>query len=116
MQVDLTKASNAELVQMQLNENDWYVRHARRILQERGPEAERCRRRSKRSLRENPDETRQLRALWALHSLGGLTEPLALEQLANKPEYVRAWTIQLLCENGHPSDAVLAESRGHGEG
>ena len=37
--VDLKKASDRELVEMQLHENDWYVRHARRILQERGPKA-----------------------------------------------------------------------------
>ncbi len=107
VQVDLTKASNAELVQMQLNPNDFYVRHARRLLQERGPDAETVRGLEK-IARENPDDTRQLRALWALHSLGGVAEPLALEQLANKSEYVRGWMIQLLCEKGHPSDAVLA--------
>lgn len=108
VQIDLTKASNAELVQMQLNPNDFYVRHARRLLQERGPDAETVRGLEK-IVRENPDDTRQLRALWALHSLGGVAEPLALEQLANKSEYVRGWTIQLLCEKGHPSDAVLKQ-------
>jgi putative membrane-bound dehydrogenase-like protein len=105
--VDLTKASNAELVQMQLNPNDWYVRHARRLLQERGPDAETVRSLEK-MVRENPDDTRQLRALWALHSLGGVAEPLALEMLGSKSEYVRGWMIQMLCEKGHPSDAVLA--------
>src|SRR5262245_56713398 len=33
--VDLSKKSFAELVQLQLHENDWYVRHARRLLMER---------------------------------------------------------------------------------
>src|SRR5204863_7563031 len=33
--VNLAKATDAELVQFQLHRNDWYVRHARRILQER---------------------------------------------------------------------------------
>ncbi|HEV7404883.1 MAG TPA: PVC-type heme-binding CxxCH protein, partial [Chthoniobacteraceae bacterium] len=107
VQVDLTKATNAELVQMQLNPNDWYVRHARRLLQERGPDPETVRSLEK-IVRENPDDTRQLRALWALHSLGGVAEPLATEQLASKSEYVRGWMIQMLCEKGHPSDAVLA--------
>ena len=35
--------------------------------------------RSRKSSRENPDDTRQLRALWALHGTGGFTEALALE-------------------------------------
>src|SRR6185503_470952 len=32
---DLTKLSDSELVKLQLHTNDWFVRHARRILQER---------------------------------------------------------------------------------
>ncbi len=32
------KLSSDQLVELQLNRNDWYVRHARRILQERGPD------------------------------------------------------------------------------
>ncbi|HEV3024246.1 MAG TPA: PVC-type heme-binding CxxCH protein, partial [Pirellulales bacterium] len=35
--VDVAKKTDAELVQMQLEPNDWLVRHARRVLQERGP-------------------------------------------------------------------------------
>ena len=106
--VDLAKSSDAELVQMQLNENDWYVRHARRILAERGPKPEVNAALAK-MLRENPDETRKLRALWALHGTQGLTESLALETLKSPMEYVRAWTIQLVCEDGAPSAAELAE-------
>ena len=33
--LDLSKLSDAELVALQLQKNDWYVRHARRLLQER---------------------------------------------------------------------------------
>jgi putative membrane-bound dehydrogenase-like protein len=105
--VDLTKASNAELVQMQLHANDWYVRHARRLLQERGPDASTVSA-LEMIARENPDDTRQLRALWTLHSLGGVAEPLALEMLGSKSEYVRGWMIQMLCEKGHARDPVLA--------
>jgi hypothetical protein len=57
----------------------------------------------------NPDETRKLRALWALHATKGLGEALALAQLKSPAEYVRAWTIQLMCEDGKPSAAALAE-------
>jgi hypothetical protein len=37
VQVDLSKASDKELVNYQLHQNEWYVRNARLILQERGP-------------------------------------------------------------------------------
>ncbi len=33
--VNLAELSNEELVKLQLHQNDWYVRHARRLLQER---------------------------------------------------------------------------------
>ena len=40
VQVDLAKKSTTvELVELQLDDNDWYVRHARRLLQERGVDA-----------------------------------------------------------------------------
>ena len=105
--VDLAKASNDELVQMQLNENDWYVRHARRILAERGPN-ESVRSGLSLILLDHPDETRRLRALWALHCTSNLTEKLVMNALSDRSEYVRAWTIQLVCEDGAPTAAELA--------
>jgi hypothetical protein len=108
VQVDLAKATGAELVQMQLHKNDWYVRQARRLLMERGPDAEVHQALAK-VLAEIPDDTRQLRALWALHCTGGLSENLALTTLKASSEHVRAWAIQLACESGNPSDALLAE-------
>jgi putative membrane-bound dehydrogenase-like protein len=108
VKVDLQEKSDAELVEMQLNPNDWYVRHARRLLQERGynPAVHAA---LAKVLREKADDTRQLRALWALHDTGGLTEELAKVALAKESEYVRAWTIQLVCENGDPSPALLQQ-------
>jgi putative membrane-bound dehydrogenase-like protein len=106
--VDLTKATDAELVAMQLEKNDWFVRHARRLLQERGPKPEVHAALAKMLFAET-DDTRQLRALWALHGTGGLTDAIALSALKMKSEYVRAWTIQLACEDGRPSEALLAE-------
>ncbi len=42
--VDLKKLSDVELAELVLDKNDWYVRHARRILQERAAagKLERC--------------------------------------------------------------------------
>ncbi|MEZ0254724.1 MAG: PVC-type heme-binding CxxCH protein [Chthoniobacter sp.] len=108
VQIDMQKATDAELVQYQLNDNDWYVRHARRILQERGQKPE-VQASLAKMMRENSDETRQLRALWALHGVGGLTEAIALENLKSPHEFLRAWTIQLTCEDGTPSAPLLEE-------
>ncbi len=106
--VDLAKASEAELIAHQLNANDWYVRHARRILQERGLSAEGTAALEK-TLFENTDETRQLRALWTLHCAGKLSQPTLTKALAAKSEHVRGWATTLACEGGAPSDAVLAQ-------
>src|SRR5690606_38573818 len=53
----------------------------------------------------NPDL--KLRAMWALHVTGGFSEAQLLETLNHNDEYVRAWAIQLLCEDKAPSAAAL---------
>lgn len=104
--VDLARLSSERLVELQLNHNDWYVRHARRLLQERGPDPQ-VHAKLRAILRDNPDVTRKLRALWALHVTGGLSESDLLELMSAESEYVRSWAIQLLLEQAPPSDAAL---------
>jgi len=106
--VDLNKLDDAALVAHHLNANEWYVRTARRILQERGAKPAVHAALAK-ILADNPDDARQLRALWTLHVTKGLSEKLALAQLKRESPYVRAWAIQLLCEEQKPSAAALAE-------
>jgi putative membrane-bound dehydrogenase-like protein len=106
---DLAQLTDADLVQRQLHPNDWHVRHARRLLQERAaagrltpgtPETLR------KILRENLDVTRQLRALWALHVIGGLDEAQLLSLMAHAHEAVRGWSVQLALESRTVSPAV----------
>jgi len=106
VRVDLSKKSSLELVDLQLHENDWYVRHARRLLQERGPEKQ-VHEALWKIFNDNPEISRKLRALWALHVTDGLPESRLLELLGHKDEYVRAWAIQLLAEG----KAVSAEAQ-----
>ncbi|RCR66845.1 PVC-type heme-binding CxxCH protein [Larkinella punicea] len=106
VQVDLSKASDLELVNQQLNPNEWYVRQARTILQERGPN-KKVHKALKEILAKNPDATRKLRALWALHVTKGLTEKELVDLLANESEYVRSWAIQLLAEDKTVSPETL---------
>ncbi|CAN5846406.1 hypothetical protein BH24BAC1_BH24BAC1_29890 [soil metagenome] len=106
VQVDLAQASDMDLVNYQLHPNEWYVRNARLILQERGPN-KKVHRALKKMLSNNPDVTRKLRALWALHVTKGLTEKELVKLLSHENEYVRGWAIQLLAEDKNPSDAAL---------
>jgi hypothetical protein len=108
VKVDLQKEPSERLVDLQLHRNDWYVRHARRILQERGPDPK-VHARLKAMLQGNPDVTRKLRALWALHVTGGLDDADLVGLLAHENEYVRSWAIQLLGEGRNPSDAAMAK-------
>ncbi len=106
VQADLRKLSDKELVELQLNPNDWYVRHGRRLLQERGggPAVYEA---LARIAFTNADETRRLRGLWALHVTGGLTEDRVMQGLADAGPYVRAWTVQLALESGKASPGLL---------
>jgi putative membrane-bound dehydrogenase-like protein len=106
VKVDLQKLSSEALVDLQLHRNDFYVRHARRILQERGPSAV-VHGRLKRILTENADVTRKLRALWTLHATGGLTERDLVALLDHQSEYLRSWAVYLLVQDAVPSDDAL---------
>jgi putative membrane-bound dehydrogenase-like protein len=104
--VDLRKLSDKALVDLQLRANDWYVRHARRLLQERGgsPAVYEA---LDRIAFTHADPTRRLRGLWALHVTGGLTDERVAKGLADAEPFVRAWTVQLALEGGKATPDLL---------
>jgi putative membrane-bound dehydrogenase-like protein len=110
--VDLAKLSDDELVRLQLHKNEWYVRHAQRLLQERardGKLAATVRPALRKMLDDPSDVRRQLRALWALYDVGGLDEK-DLAGLLDRPEAdVRAWAVRLLVEDRNVSEAVAGK-------
>jgi putative membrane-bound dehydrogenase-like protein len=107
---NLGKLCDAELVQRQLHKNDWHVRHARRLLQERAARGKldpQTHDSLRKILREHADVTRKLRALWALHVTGGLEERLQSELLDSPHEFIRGWVVHLALEDHRPSQAVV---------
>ena len=103
--VDLARLSNDQLVELQLHQNDWHVRHARRLLHERtaaGHDMTRVHRQLHAQFADHPEVPRKLRALWALYVTKGLSDEFLTRQLRHASEYVRAWAIQLLCEDRDP--------------
>lgn len=109
--VDLSKLSDAELTKLAWHKNDWFVRTSRRILQERAankqldlndisPELVR--------LLASDDETRVLRGLWLGHATNALDEPMLQSLLKHPSAFVKAWAIQLLCEDRQAEPASLA--------
>jgi putative heme-binding domain-containing protein len=103
--IDLQKKTDAELVEYQLHENEWYVRHARRILQERATKNTNFIVALRKILLEHKVESRRIRALWAYHSvLGNISELDGKSRLdialADSSPMVRAWGIQFSAEVG----------------
>ncbi len=108
--VDLAELSDDELVELQLHRNDWYVRHARRLLQERasaGRDMSRVHETLHSIFAEHAEVPRKLRALWALHVTGGVRDEFLIRQLGHESEYVRAWAVKLLCEDRSPPQEAL---------
>ncbi len=109
---NLATASDQELAQMVLAKNDWYVRHGRRLLQERS-QLRSIEASALASLRKiamtHTDDTRRLRAMWALHVIGDLDLELTNKLLVDESPYVRGWAVQLVMEssNGNPSSELV---------
>lgn len=109
--VDLASQDDEALARMQLHHNDWFVRTARRLLQERaaaGRDLSKAHQSLRTILAENADVTRRLRAAWALYASGGLDERAALALLDQPSEHIRAWGVRLLCDSTPPSPAAVA--------
>ena len=104
-QGDISKLSNDELVKLQTHRNDWFARHARRVLQERQavPLALRG------TLHSGQAVPMRLRALWTLWVTENLRDIELVSLLADKSEHLRAWAIQLLCEHKNPGAQALQE-------
>ena len=104
--VDVSKMTDGELAGHQSDRNEWFVRHARRRLQERSAEGDfdstGIRNRMLRTLATNPDRPAQLRALWALH-VTGQAEPNVWWGPLHGDDEVTAWAIRLLCETIAPA-------------
>ncbi|MCP4860598.1 MAG: c-type cytochrome [Planctomycetes bacterium] len=93
--VNLADATTEELIQYQLHANDWYVRTARRILAERGPDPAAAEQLAGMLLQPQTPEV-ELRLLWALNAVGGFSEDWATLLMShNSNPYLRAWAIQL---------------------
>ena len=102
---DIGKLNILELVKLQSHPNEWFARHARRVLHERQANTSVW----AKALKSNRSVPLRLRALWALRVTGNLDEKKLEGLLQDSSEHLRAWAIQLLCENRKPSEAARAE-------
>lgn len=103
VKVDLSAKSDAELAALHTHKSEWYVRTARRLLQERAV-TRTIESAAVTALRAQASDTTsdivaQLRALWTLHVTGNLAPAQRAAALAHASETVRAWAIQLAVDN-----------------
>ncbi|MFO1009739.1 MAG: PVC-type heme-binding CxxCH protein [Planctomycetota bacterium] len=106
---DLASLTTHELVELQTNRDGWTTRQARKLLQERGPDPTAQRELRDLLARSKGDEPKELRALWALHAVGGVTETLARVLLTSGSEGVRAWSARLALEDRGADRATLTQ-------
>jgi putative heme-binding domain-containing protein len=107
--VDLTKDSDETLAKLQTHKNDWFVRTARRILQERaasGKDMAGAHRVLRETFETNPEVTRKLRAMWALHVTGGLDREALTKALDHPEEHVRNWAVRFVSEGENPASSA----------
>jgi putative heme-binding domain-containing protein len=92
---DLSKLSSRELVTMLDHPNKWYRQITQRLLADRKD-------RSiipllKRKISENTGQI-ALECLWALYVSGGFHDDVAMQTLDHEDQFVRIWTVRLLCD------------------
>ncbi len=101
VKVNLAKLTDIELAELCLHDNDWYVRHARRVLQERAAQrkiAPEAIERVTDIATSHPDDTRRLRAIWTRHAIGTFDQSLLTKLFNDASPHVRGWALRLQME------------------
>lgn len=107
---NLANLSDVELVELQKSPSDWHSRRARLILQARASKAvlDKTAIANLQSIfQSHPNPDYRLRGMWSLHITGNLANAALIASLNDADPYIRAWAIQLLCEDKAPANAAL---------
>jgi putative membrane-bound dehydrogenase-like protein len=106
---DLNKMTDQQLVNLQTVKSDWHARRARIILQNRaskGKLGSQTHEQLRQIFDANTNADWRLRAMWALHITGDFDSNALVKALDDKDAYIRAWAVQLLCEDRSPSQTA----------
>src|SRR5262249_2336753 len=110
VEVNIAKQDDRSLVFLQTSPNEWFARHARRVLHERGPNPEVSRLLKELGSNSATRPADRLRVLLTLHSVGGLNELAEVRRMLEDADpAIRAWTIHLRTERGPPAAPILTE-------
>ena len=115
---NIGKLTDAELVDLQNHPNDWYVRRARVELHHRATvgklDKEQVFAGLDEILEKSTTSGKRLRALWASFLAGrfsGDKESDLISMLSHEDPHLRAWAVQLLCEDHAPPRVALEKFR-----
>ncbi|QJW99014.1 PVC-type heme-binding CxxCH protein [Frigoriglobus tundricola] len=108
---DVSKMTDDELVKLQSSTNDWFVRKARRVLQERAAAGKLVSQiettRSLRAMMTNERDTpRKLRAIWAIHAVSQLTAGDVQALAKDSDPAIRIQAAVLALDDPEPSKMV----------
>ncbi|MFT5327287.1 MAG: putative membrane-bound dehydrogenase-like protein [Planctomycetaceae bacterium] len=98
---DLQKLTAVELAELHLHRNEWFSRHARRILHERsirGDDVSEAMAPLWKVFLNTKDEPNRLRALWTLAIVGAFHESELVELLKHESQHVRRWAVKFLAD------------------
>ena len=107
VRIDIQTLGEEKLVQLLTHKNEWFVRHARRILQERSSQQAQQGQAGK-LIRERLEngrltEVQTLRYIWTLYGMGQLSEEDLIRWSHHPLETVRMWAVKLLFDQGQPN-------------
>lgn len=103
--------SDSQLVAIQALSEEWYVRQARQLLQQRaarGEDFKEVHRELRKWIANSPNVRNQLRGVWCLSATGGMTEEDLQTLLTHENEHLRLWAVRLLADEFTRSDAARA--------
>jgi len=106
----LASLPNEELLRLQFHPNEWYARHARRILQERAESGQYMASFKREVLRAYEQQTNvalKLRLLFVLHAMGADTPRFLKAQLHDEDFHIRGWAVRLLMENDNQWEELV---------
>ena len=99
---NLRAMSDIELVELQHHANDWYVRHARTLLQSRLAagtlDKKSVHRQLDQQMKNATTSPNRLRSMWALQVTDGMDRQRLMNLLSHGDPYIRSWAIQFLCD------------------
>ncbi len=107
---NLGSFSDQALAELQTSKSDWHARRARIILQSRATKTaidQQAIGSLQEILRTHQNQDYRLRALWSLHVTGNISQDALLTSLSDKDAHIRAWAVQLLCEDQNAPQSAI---------